>query len=236
VPGHAGSGPQPGDYTAISVADDGCGMSAQVRDHAMEAFFTTRDVGEGTGLGLSVSHGIVQGHGGHIEIESEEGVGTKVTVLIPVADGADGEEAATSPEEPRDISAVRVMLVDDDPAVASLGMAMLRRIGCPGTSFTDAREAEEALERTPDGFDLLVTDHSMPGMTGTQLAARARELNPALAVVVVSGYHLGAEPGAAPDFTYLGKPFTKAEFQAAVTAALESAPAAGPVPDAAPSA
>jgi signal transduction histidine kinase len=237
---------RPGRYVVLSVTDDGQGMSEETLSRAVEPFYTTKEAGRGSGLGLSVTHGIVHGHGGHLELESEERVGTKVTVYLPAANGtldapeeSVGEAVLTSdaasapqqmgtkslevPNTPPDESErdpggdpPRVMLVDDEVGVVQTCEAMLRRLGYRVDAFTDSVAAKDALASEAASFDLLLTDHTMPEITGPELAALALEENPSIAVVIASGHRFGDDSSPDGQVVRLEKPFTVAELKASV--------------------
>jgi signal transduction histidine kinase/CheY-like chemotaxis protein len=209
-----------GPWVRLTVEDDGAGMSQATLDRAFEAFFTTKPLGEGSGLGLSVSHGIVEGHGGHIQVESTVGVGTTFTVLLPATSAAVSEADGPAHVTHSGFPGVRAMLVDDDAAVAALGRVMLEGLGCKVTALTDSEVALETLTHGARDFDLLVTDHTMPRVTGPQLAAMARSQNPRIAVVLASGYHAAEQSAVTEGLTLLAKPFTRLEFETKIAAAL----------------
>jgi signal transduction histidine kinase/ActR/RegA family two-component response regulator len=201
----------------VSVADTGCGMSAEVLRHAFEPFFTTK--GEaGTGLGLNISSAIVAAHGGRIEARSTPGDGTQIRVLFPLfADDATPRKPVTTVPGPR-----RVLVVDDDPRVRALLADLL---SADGHSVLSARSGEEALaqiDREREPLDLLVTDLSMPGMSGLVLAEELRGRHPRTAVVLVSGWTASASPEVLERLgaSIVTKPFTGEDVRAAVAAAL----------------
>ena len=172
------------------VADDGVGMSAATRERIFEPFFTTKPVDEGTGLGLSVVHGIVAAHGGAIAVDSTPGQGSRFTILLPRAQaGPAAPEAA--PEVPLVASAGgghRVLYIDDDETMALVGGGLLRRAGHTVTVFQDALQALAALREQPGAFDLVVTDYNMPSCSGVEVAREVAHLCPGLPVVISSGY------------------------------------------------
>jgi PAS domain S-box-containing protein len=207
----------PGRYAAVSVSDTGEGMSAEVINRAFEPFFTTKPVGKGTGLGLSQVYGFARQSGGGVAIESTPHLGTTVTVYLPVA--AERAEAAALPasrgaQTPG--AALRVLLVEDDPAVAAIAEALLRDLG-HAVERAEAAEAALELLRGETGFDLLLTDVIMPGgMNGVQLARAAVTLRPGLAVVLTSGYAGEAIDEALVEapWPFLRKPYAGAELAA----------------------
>jgi len=200
----------PGRYVRLSVADTGCGMDEGTLKRAIEPFFSTKGVGRGTGLGLSMAHGLAAQLGGALRLRSTPGEGTDVELWLPCAEGSAGSEpgtAATAQLSGRGT----VVLVDDDALVRGSTADMLAEMGFDVVQFEDA---EEALEHVRGGgrADLVVTDHLMPGRTGTELAAALRALRPELPVLLISGY---AETAAiSADLPCLTKPFRHADLAA----------------------
>jgi PAS domain S-box-containing protein len=211
----------PGAYVRLAVADTGAGMDADTVARAMEPFFTTKGVGKGTGLGLPMVHGLAMQSGGALEITSRPGVGTVVSLWMPVADV--GMATQTAFAAPRAAPAqhhrpLTILTVDDDGLVLMNTAALLEDLGHHVVQATSAREALEALKLHPD-FDLLITDQAMPQMTGLQLAQAIRAERPALPVILATGY-AEIPPGAGADFVRLAKPFTQDELAQAVIAAV----------------
>ncbi len=176
-----------GDYWHLNVADTGDGIPAEVLDHVFEPFFTTKERGQGTGLGLAVVHGIVTDHGGVVGVESRPGEGAQFHVLLPLA----------SPDKVVDAPAVpaaaptgngQILLVDDEELIVRMGQKMLSRLGYIVVGATDAEEALETFRASPESFDLLMTDQTMPGLTGDALIRAVRRIRPALPVVLCTGY------------------------------------------------
>jgi PAS domain S-box-containing protein len=175
-----------GRYSVIEIRDTGKGMDKDLIEKAFEPFFTTKPPGEGTGMGLSVVYGIMQGHGGDIVLESEPGKGTVVRLYFPQIEGMSAEESgggdgASTGDE-------RVLFVDDEPMLAELAEKTLRSLGYSVTAIADPIRALEILKADPRGHDVLVTDQNMPGMTGMELAREAMALNPALPVILCTGF------------------------------------------------
>ncbi|MGD0247793.1 MAG: ATP-binding protein [Candidatus Limnocylindrales bacterium] len=177
----------PGRYVTLTVADTGVGMSDDVLGHLFEPFFTTKPQGEGTGLGLATCHGIVAQSGGHIWVHSELGVGTAVTVLLPVAEGAERPSGEASVPLPPPTGTESVLVVEDDASVRRLAVLGLRSNGYTVLEGADAAEALE-LAGTTVPIDLLVSDVVMPGMRGPELLARVRALRPTVRLLLVSGH------------------------------------------------
>ena len=179
----------PGAYAHLSVADNGSGMSEPTRVRVFEPFFTTKPVGEGTGLGLSVAHGIVVAHHGAITVESKPGRGSTFHLYFPIssvpAAAASGEPVARA--VPRG-GGEQVMYVDDDPAMLLMIEGLLNHHGYRVTAIDTPREALALVRAEPARFDLIVTDFNMPEMTGIDLTEALALIAPALPVVISSGY------------------------------------------------
>ena len=177
---------QPGPHVGLIVSDTGSGMSADVVDRVFDPFFTTKPHGEGTGLGLSVVYGIVKSYGGGITVYSEPGQGSTFSVFLPRI-MAPQEETPVRPEVVRG-TGERVLLVEDDAIQLQGVSALLARLGYAVTARADSAEALALIERDPLGFDLLITDQTMPKLTGSQLAERALKIRPGLPVILCTGF------------------------------------------------
>ena len=221
-----------GDWTRIVVADEGVGMDAEVMGHLFEPYFTTKETGRGTGLGLSTVYGIVAQSGGQVFVRSAKGRGTTFEVFLPAAAGAvPDEDTAPQTETPR-AAGQTLLLADDEEGVRSLLAAVLRRAGFEVLEASNGEEAL-ALSRGHEGaIDLLVTDIVMPGMDGRRLAEQLRRERPETSVLFVSGYTSDAAAGRlrGPDSSFLAKPFTPAELLRKVQSSLAARAArrAGP--------
>jgi PAS domain S-box-containing protein len=222
----AGRDLAPGAYVSISITDDGVGMPPEVRQRALEPFFTTKPAGVGSGLGLSMVYGFAKQTGGDLRIYSEAGQGTTVTIYLPQTAG---EGDALDEGGPREAAfggrGERLLVVEDDARVRLVTVRRLREMGYR-VEERDSGEAALALLRGGDGFDLLLTDVLMPGgMSGPDLARRARALVPGLRVLLSSGY---ADPEAMRDAMaeldadLLRKPYKRGDLAAAVRRALDS--------------
>jgi signal transduction histidine kinase/ActR/RegA family two-component response regulator len=181
----------------LVVSDDGPGMDAATLERIFEPFFTTKPPGEGTGLGLSVVHGIVQAHGGAIEVQSALGKGTTFTIYLPVAKwtgeapnatGAGLARAAASAISGGRDERRHILYLDDEEALASLMKRFLEPRGYRVSSFVKSEEALAALRDAPEAFHLVVTDYNMPGMSGLDVARAVRAIRADLPVAVVSGF------------------------------------------------
>ena len=179
---------RPGQYVAISITDNGIGMSPEVAKQAFEPFFTTKDVGKGSGLGLSMVYGFIKQSRGHVSLYSEIDKGTTVRMYLPRAIAGTEERAAPSDGVvPLPQGTERVLLVEDDDLVRGYSESQLRQLGYAVVAVNDGPAALQALSREP--FDLLFTDVVLPGgMNGRQLAEEARKLHPQIKVLYTSGY------------------------------------------------
>ncbi|MGN6589684.1 MAG: ATP-binding protein [Sphingomicrobium sp.] len=204
----------PGDYVCLSVSDDGSGMSPEILNRAVEPFFSTKEIGRGTGLGLSMVHGLAAQLGGGFAISSKLGKGTRVELYLPVA--ANDAAEVTSPAVARSGAIGRelsVLLVDDEDLVRFATSEMLRELG---HRVTAVGSGPEALEQLAKGLkaDAVVTDYKMPRMDGAELGRRIHESHPALPVLIITGYTgISDEQLNAPR---LSKPFGQAEIAAAL--------------------
>jgi CheY-like chemotaxis protein len=178
----------PGRYARLTVSDTGPGIAPEISDRIFDPFFTTKPTGKGTGLGLSVVDGIVRDHGGAVAVESTPGRGASFSVLLPAV-----EARETAPPEPAKNSipggTERILLVDDEESIAVTMNVMLSRLGYAVTVTSSSNEAIETFKENPHGFDLVITDLTMPGMTGDQLAAEALAVRPDIPVILMTGYN-----------------------------------------------
>jgi CheY-like chemotaxis protein len=218
-----------GDYIRLAVGDTGVGMDEATLKRATEPFFTTKERGRGTGLGLSMVDGLVAQSGGAMRISSRVGVGTTIELWLPVAPSRGTTRPRRAAPAPR-ASGTRsflVLVVDDDPIVGASTAAMLEDLGHRTIEAASAQRALDALQLEP-GIEIVITDHAMPGMTGTELALRIRETRPELPVVLSSGY-AELPNGHTSDLPRLAKPYRQQEL-AALIASLVGAPRNTPRP------
>jgi len=178
------------DLVVLTVSDSGCGMNPETLDRLFDPFFTTKDVGKGTGLGLSVVHGIVTAHYGAIQVESQPGVGTTVTVYLPGLESVVDEQTTSQATEDH---GYRILFVDDEEDIAAIGKALLEKQGHQVTSLTDGAAALTELMLHPSNYDLVITDLTMPRLTGLQLADKLAEIRLGLPVIIITG--VGDQPG-----------------------------------------
>jgi PAS domain S-box-containing protein len=177
----------PGTYLKVSVADTGVGMSTETKGRLFEPFFTTKEPGSGSGLGLASVYGTIRSHYGNVEIESQQGKGTAVTMYLPVE--ALPGEPAQSPAPAREATqGARILLVDDEDALRDMASDLLTSLGHGVTSCESGALALDLFGKTPGGFDLVILDMSMPGMSGADTLHALRGINPDVKFVLTSGY------------------------------------------------
>ena len=184
---------QPGPYVCITVTDTGHGMPPEVIDRIFEPFFTTKGPGEGTGMGLALVHGIITNHGGTVRVASGVGQGTTFTVYLPCSADLGQDQIAQVGSLLTDVptGAERVLLVDDEVVLVHLGEAILRRLGYEVVACSSSTEALEVFRAAPQRFDLVVTDQTMPHMTGEKLAQALRRLRPDIPIILCTGFSHG---------------------------------------------
>ncbi len=181
------AGLAPGRYVCLEVRDTGCGMTPEVLRRAFEPFFTTRPVGRGTGLGLSVVHGVVKAHGGAVDVESRPGGGTCFRVFLPRAPGEVAREPGAPAATPSPGRA-RILVVDDEEPLLRFMRHVLERAGHRVETFREGGRALHRLMEDPGGVDLLIADQAMPGISGLDLVREARRVRPDLPVILCTGW------------------------------------------------
>lgn len=210
-----------GGYGVLSVVDEGHGMDEDTLQKAIEPFFSTKELGKGTGLGLSMIHGLALQLKGSLKLKSAPGRGTTAELWIPVSHEAQVNQSVAPEPVPADPSGPkRILLVDDDFLIAMSSIDMLVDLG---HEVVEARSGAAALEvlRNDASFDLLITDYSMPGMTGGELAKAARALIPDLPILIASGYaELPADSD--PSLARLGKPYTQQQLALEISKAFSN--------------
>ncbi|MBU0480012.1 MAG: response regulator [Proteobacteria bacterium] len=215
----------PGRYLKLQISDTGCGMKKEVIDRIFEPYFTTKEEGKGTGMGLAVVHGIVKAHHGHISVYSEPGKGSTFSIYLPEI------ETAASPvcpaiETPMAIprGTERLLVVDDEPQITSMIRKMLANFGYRVTTFPGSTAALQAFLAAPDSFDLVITDMTMPEMTGLELAVKMLAARRDIPIILCSGHGgpaIEKEVREAGISTYLTKPLVLRELAQAVRKELD---------------
>ena len=218
---HAGL--KPGPYVRLTVADSGCGMPREVLDRVFEPFFTTRSPGEGSGLGLAVVHGIVKSYGGAITAYSEVGKGSAFSVFLPRLPGESPLiERPVSPHA--QAGSERILLVDDDPAQLHSLARMLGKLGYEVTARASGRTAVAAFQKDPNAFDLVITDQTMPRMSGVELARSLVKVRPDIPIILNTGFSEkvnGDSVGRDGIRAFMMKPFTAGEISALIRKVLD---------------
>ena len=176
---------QPGDYVELMVSDTGEGIGTDIIGNIFNPYFTTKEIGKGTGMGLSITHGIIKSYGGTITVESVLGRGATFHAYFPVI-----KEEAKTPEAIRKAlrGRGRILFLDDEEMLARMGKVILERLGYKVTTHTRSIEALADFMRDPQKFDLVITDQTMPTMTGTDLARRLLQIRPDLPIILCTGY------------------------------------------------
>jgi CheY-like chemotaxis protein len=217
---------QPGPYLRLVVNDTGQGIEPWMIEKVFDPFFTTKGPKEGTGLGLTVVHGIVKSHGGIITVKSEPGKRATFKILLPRID--DGEKCEKIEDKPISGGSERILFVDDEPPIAQWAQTTLERFGYKVTSRTNSLEALD-LFRTgskENGFDLVVTDMTMPGMTGLHLAEELMLLQPGIPIILCTGFSEMVTPEKAGRLgisAFLMKPLMMRELVGAIRSVLDNA-------------
>jgi PAS domain S-box-containing protein len=176
----------PGPYVILTVNDNGPGIAPEIIDRIFDPFFTTKEVGEGTGMGLAAVYGIVKSHGGWITVSSQPGAGTTVTILLPkIVSGDAGVKEVLAPI-PKGTG--RILVIDDEKVLIDLHKEMLESLGYDTVPINSSLEALKIFQAQPDKFDLVITDQTMPHMTGIQLSHELRRIRHDISIILCTGY------------------------------------------------
>lgn len=175
-----------GMYAELSVSDTGTGIDPDITDRLFDPFFTTKEVGKGTGMGLSMVHGVVMSNRGMITVESESGEGSVFRVYFPVVESEDVEVEEI--QAPLPTGTERILLVDDEEEIIELGTSILEQQGFKLTAKASSIEALEYVKRNPEGIDLVITDQTMPEMSGTELISEIKNIRPDIPVILCTGF------------------------------------------------
>ena len=214
------------DDVLLTVRDDGPGIPRDLREKVFDPFFTTKEAGRGSNLGLCVVHGIVHEHGGHVCLDSSE-EGTAITLVLPSAEApVEDIDTAAAPTE-IDGGGRKVLVIDDEEPIARWIATLLEEHGFVADIYHDPQHALRRFAITPDHWDPVITDQSMPGLSGVELADELLAESPDLPVVICSGYSEFAAAGDAEEFgfrAFLPKPVSSERLLATVASVLERAP------------
>lgn len=214
-----------GFYSVLSVSDTGCGIDPEMIDNIFEPYFTTKEQGKGTGLGLAVVYGIVKAHQGDIRVYSELGKGTSFSVFLPIIEKTSGGSAVTTENSLYPTGTERLLVVDDEQAIIDLETNILQRLGYQVTSLTSSVDALKVFAAHPEDFDLVITDMTMPHMTGDQLIREIHAINPGIPVIVCTGFSEKMSKKDAADkgaHLFLMKPVSRSELAKAIRDALDT--------------
>ncbi len=215
---------QEGQYAKLSVIDDGKGMEKENVERIFEPFFTTKEVGVGTGMGLSVVHGIIEQHGGFIDVDSSPGQGTTINIYFPLVNALEGEEGERT-ENSLPTGSERILVVDDEEYVANVCGAMLEHLGYNATVMTNSVAALELFRSCPNDFDLVMTDQTMPTLSGLELAKELLQTSPELPIILCSGYNTKVTEATAKENrirAYLSKPMDISQIAMVVRDVLDA--------------
>jgi PAS domain S-box-containing protein len=220
---------QAGHFAKLIVSDTGHGIDAMTRERIFNPFFSTKVRGEGTGLGLSIVHGIIKSYGGAITVESRPGHGASFTILIPLV--GDDPEEPTSESPPLPFGHERILFVDDEPFIMEISKQILNRLGYQVDTRTDPLEALERFRKDPGRYDLVITDMTMPGMTGDRLAVELLRIRPGLPILLCTGFSEQITEASALEMGIKGfilKPMAMAEIAQKIREVLEIEKAEAP--------
>jgi PAS domain S-box-containing protein len=212
----------PGDFVKISVSDTGSGIAPDIMEKIFEPYFTTKEQGQGTGLGLAVIHGIVEGCEGHIAVESEMGKGSVFHVYLPIVDAHVATVQGEKSELPKGTE--HILLVDDEQAALTAIQPLLERLGYRITAKTDSLEALDLFGESPEAFDIVITDQTMPHMTGKDLALELMALRPDIPIILCTGFSEQIDEHAAKRMGIRGfvpKPIVMHQMARAIREAVE---------------
>ncbi|SPD75753.1 PAS/PAC sensor hybrid histidine kinase (fragment) [uncultured Desulfobacterium sp.] len=177
---------QPGKYVRLTVSDTGTGMNAETIERIFDPYFTTKEIGKGTGMGLAVVHGIVKEHEGLISVETEPGKGSTFHIWFPAVEETPRHGAEKIGDVPKGTESI--IFVDDEKTLVRISTGMLERLGYRVEGRTDPEQALEIFRTSPHDFDLVITDTSMPKMTGDMLAQEITRIRPDMKIIICTGY------------------------------------------------
>ena len=211
-----------GDYVRLAVSDTGPGIDPAIRDRVFDPYFTTKEVGKGSGMGLALVHGIVRNHNGGIRVNGEPGKGATFTILFPLVVEECRPEIKRSPKMP--IGRETILFVDDEESIATIGQRMLERLGYTVETATAPHDALRTFREDPSHFDLVITDMTMPQMTGEALFKEIKRIRNDIPVIITTGYSSLIDEGSAEEMgfaAYLAKPIDTQEVADTIRKALD---------------
>jgi CheY-like chemotaxis protein len=214
---------EPGEYLQIVVEDSGSGMSPGIMKRVFEPFFTTREVGEGTGMGLAVVYGIVKSLQGTITVESEPGVGSTFRVFLPKVKTEQKEDQPQTAQIPGGTE--RILFLDDEDMLVEWGETVLERLGYQVTALTDSTDALKTFSSDPSQFDLVITDQTMPRMNGLRLAKELLKIRPDIPIILLTGHSDDVTPDSLEEAgikEFLMKPLVKQELAQVIRRVLDT--------------
>lgn len=212
----------PGNYVKLTVSDTGPGIDPEIKDRIFDPYFTTKEVGKGSGIGLSVVHGVVKSHNGAISVDSKFGKGTTFSILLPATE----KEAVieTEPDEKLSTGNERILIVDDEDSMVEIGRRRLERLGYQVESKTNPIEALELFRADPDQFDLVITDMAMPHITGDKLVKEILKIRPGMPTILCTGFSEKIDEEKAKEIgvrEYIEKPFDRGKLSRLVRKVLD---------------
>lgn len=212
-----------GNYVRLTISDTGVGMDKQTINRIFEPFFTNKEVGSGSGLGLSVVHGIVNNYNGAIQVQSEPGKGTIFMIYIPQhsAQGSEDDQVTETTKK----GSENILFVDDEKEITYMGKKMLESLGYTVDIRTDGFSALHEIQSHKLKYDLLVTDQNMPKMLGTDLVKRAKKIRPDLKVILITGYEDSIKEGSISEYDIaeiIMKPLILSEFSKTIRNVLDT--------------
>ncbi len=208
----------------LTVSDMGCGMDKDVLDHVFDPFFTTTEVGKGTGLGLASVYGVVKAHGGHIQCSSEPGAGTTFEIYLPAAEQGEGLVDEDTQKTALQGGSETVLVVDDEPEIRELTREALEVLGYTVHCAASGEEALAFYQKSGQNIDLVLLDLNMPGMGGLQCLDGLLQGNPSVKVIIASGYTAndhGKDALSSGAAGFIGKPYQLKELAARVRQVLD---------------
>jgi len=201
---------KPGKYVRLSVTDHGTGMDSETVKRIFDPFYTTKEVGKGTGMGLSVVHGIIESHGGFIDVESKPGQGSTFHVFLPITEEEEAFEAKATilPQKGTE----RILFIDDEESLLTLGKRILESLDYKVTTESNSLKALEIFKAAPDQFDLIITDQAMPNMSGSEFISEIVKVRPGIPIILCTGYSSKISEENAKDkgiSKFINKPYSK---------------------------